>query len=69
MFLDEYAVEFFDDVHSEWEDPFLLFGLACGCYWYVIAIAKRGESFDWSPRERRRQLSPATTGGNPDHEG
>jgi uncharacterized DUF497 family protein len=40
VFYDDYAVEFFDDTHSEWEDRFLLLGLSaqlrivmvCHCY-------------------------------------
>lgn len=40
VFLDEFAVEFYDDEHSEWEDRFLLLGmsmrlrllLVCHCY-------------------------------------
>ena len=40
VFYDEYAVEFYDDEHSEWEDRFLLLGLSsrlhllliCHCY-------------------------------------
>lgn len=40
VFYDDYAVEFFDDEHSEWEDRFLLLGLSsfsrllmvCHCY-------------------------------------
>jgi len=28
VFYDEYAVEFYDDTHSEWEDRFLLLGLS-----------------------------------------
>ena len=28
VFLDDYAVEFYDDEHSEWEDRFLLLGLS-----------------------------------------
>jgi uncharacterized DUF497 family protein len=28
VFCDEHAVEFYDDVHSEWEDRFLLLGLS-----------------------------------------
>ena len=28
VFCDEYAVEFYDDMHSEWEDRFLLLGLS-----------------------------------------
>jgi len=28
VFYDEYAVEFYDDVHSEWEDRFLLLGMS-----------------------------------------
>lgn len=28
MFCDECAVEFYDDMHSEWEDRFLLLGLS-----------------------------------------
>jgi uncharacterized DUF497 family protein len=30
VFYDEYAVEFYDDRHSEWEDRFLLLGLSSG---------------------------------------
>ncbi|MBM4048497.1 MAG: BrnT family toxin [Planctomycetes bacterium] len=40
VFYDEFAVEFYDDEHSEWEDRFLLLGLSsrfrlllvCHCY-------------------------------------
>jgi len=40
VFYDDYAVEFYDDEHSEWEDRFLLLGLSakarlllvCHCY-------------------------------------
>jgi len=40
VFYDEFAVEFYDDEHSEWEDRFLLLGmsskrhllLVCHCY-------------------------------------
>ena len=40
VFYDEYAIEFYDDEHSEWEDRFLLLGLnsrlqlllVCHCY-------------------------------------
>jgi len=40
VFCDEYATEFYDDEHSEWEDRFLLLGLSsnlrllvvCHCY-------------------------------------
>jgi len=40
VFLDEHAIEFYDDEHSEWEDRFLLLGfstklrllLICHCY-------------------------------------
>lgn len=40
VFYDEYAVEFYDDEHSEWEERFLLLGLSsagrmllvCHCY-------------------------------------
>lgn len=40
VFLDELAIEFYDDEHSEWEDRFLLLGLSdrlhlllvCHCY-------------------------------------
>lgn len=40
VFCDEYATEFYDDTHSEWEDRFLLLGLSshlrlvmvCHCY-------------------------------------
>lgn len=40
VFLDEHAIEFYDDEHSEWEDRFLLLGLSnnlnllmvCHCY-------------------------------------
>ena len=40
VFYDEWAVEFYDDQHSEWEDRFLLLGvsaklrllLVCHCY-------------------------------------
>jgi len=40
VFYDEYAVEFYDDEHSEWEDRFLLLGMSsrlrllliCHCY-------------------------------------
>ena len=40
VFYDEFAVEFYDDKHSEWEDRFLLLGLSfrlrlllvCHCY-------------------------------------
>jgi uncharacterized DUF497 family protein len=28
VFFDEYAIEFYDDEHSEWEDRFLLLGLS-----------------------------------------
>ena len=28
VFFDDYAVEFYDDEHSEWEDRFLLLGLS-----------------------------------------
>ena len=28
VFYDEFAVEFYDDEHSEWEDRFLLLGLS-----------------------------------------
>jgi uncharacterized protein len=28
VFLDEHAVEFYDDEHAEWEDRFLLLGLS-----------------------------------------
>ena len=28
VFLDEYAVEFYDDEHSAWEDRFLLLGMS-----------------------------------------
>jgi len=28
VFYDEYAIEFYDDIHSEWEDRFLLLGLS-----------------------------------------
>jgi len=39
VFYDEYAVEFYNDTHSKWEDRFLL--LVCHCYReaeYVIRI-------------------------------
>lgn len=40
VFYDEYAIEFYDDEHSDWEDRFLLLGLSfhlrvllvCHCY-------------------------------------
>lgn len=40
VFYDDFAVEFYDDEHSEWEDRFLLLGLSaqlrlllvCHCY-------------------------------------
>ncbi|MFQ5629067.1 MAG: BrnT family toxin [bacterium] len=40
VFYDEFAIEFYDDAHSEWEDRFLLLGLSsklrllmvCHCY-------------------------------------
>lgn len=40
IFYDEFAIEFYDDEHSEWEDRFLLLGfsanlrllLTCFCY-------------------------------------
>ena len=40
VFYDDFAVEFYDDKHSEWEDRFLLLGLSsnlrivmvCHCY-------------------------------------
>ena len=40
VFYDDYAVEFYDDEHSDWEDRFLLLGmstrlhllLVCHCY-------------------------------------
>lgn len=40
IFYDEFAVEFYDDKHSEWEDRFLMLGLStnlklllvCHCY-------------------------------------
>jgi uncharacterized DUF497 family protein len=40
VFYDEWAIEFYDDEHSEWEDRFLLLGLSgnlrlllvCHCY-------------------------------------
>lgn len=40
VFYDEFAVEFYDDKHSEWEDRFLMLGLStqlklllvCHCY-------------------------------------
>lgn len=40
VFLDENAIEFYDDTHSEWEDRFLLLGVSsrlnllivCHCY-------------------------------------
>ena len=40
VFYDDFAIEFYDDTHSEWEDRFLLLGLSsnlrfllvCHCY-------------------------------------
>ena len=48
VFYDEFAVEFYDDEHSEWEDRFLLLGLSshrrlllvCHCYRESEAIIR-----------------------------
>jgi uncharacterized DUF497 family protein len=47
-FFDEYAVEFYDDEHADWEDRFLLLGLSsqlrlllvCHCYREAEAVIR-----------------------------
>lgn len=48
VFYDEFAVEFYDDEHSKWEDRFLLLGLSthlrlllvCHCYHESEAVIR-----------------------------
>jgi uncharacterized DUF497 family protein len=45
VFLDERAVEFYDDEHSEWEDRFLLLGLSGNLRLLLVCHCRRvGES-------------------------
>jgi hypothetical protein len=41
VFFDEYAVEFFDDAHSEWEDRFLLLGMSSQLKLLLICYCHR----------------------------
>ena len=43
VFYDEYAVEFYDDEHSEWEDRFLLLGLSSRLRLLLICHSYREE--------------------------
>ena len=43
VFYDEYAVEFYDDEHSEWEDRFLLLGLSSSLRLLLICHSYREE--------------------------
>ena len=42
VFFDDYAVEFYDDEHSEWEDRFLLLGLSSRLRLLLICHCSRG---------------------------
>lgn len=66
VFYDEYAVEFYDDEHSEWEDRFLLLGsssrlrllLVCHCYrepeGVIRIVSARKATLSESEHYRRR---------------
>ena len=65
VFFDEFAVEFYDDEHSAWEDRFLLLGLStqlrllmiCHCYRVsesVIRIISARKATDREARFYRR---------------
>lgn len=66
VFYDEYAVEFYDDEHSEWEDRFLLLGLSsrlrlllvCHCYrepeGIIRIVSARKATLSESEHYRRR---------------
>ena len=43
IFFDEHAVEFYDDVHSEWEDRFLLLGVSTKLRVLLVCHCLRGE--------------------------
>jgi uncharacterized DUF497 family protein len=43
VFLDENAIEFYDDEHSEWEDRFLLLGFSTKLKLLMICHCYRGE--------------------------
>ena len=43
VFLDENAIEFYDDEHSEWEDRFLLLGFSTKLRLLIICHCYRGE--------------------------
>lgn len=41
VFFDDYAVEFYDDEHSEWEDRFLLLGLSAKMRLLIVCHSYR----------------------------
>ncbi len=43
VFFDDYAVEFYDDEHSEWEDRFLLLGMSAGLRVLLICHCHRAD--------------------------
>lgn len=43
VFYDENAVEFYDDLHSEWEDRFLLLGISSKLRLLIICHCYRAE--------------------------
>ena len=43
VFLDENAIEFYDDEHSEWEDRFLLLGFSTKLRLLMICHCYRGD--------------------------
>ena len=43
VFLDERAVEFFDDIHAEWEDRFLLLGVSARLRLLLVCHCHREE--------------------------
>jgi uncharacterized DUF497 family protein len=44
VFYDESAVEFYDDVHSEWEDRFLLLGVSSKCHLLLVCHCYKEEN-------------------------
>jgi hypothetical protein len=68
VFFDENAVEFYDDVHSEWEDRFLLLGLSaktrmvlvCHCYRKSDAVIRIISARKATRNEQRLYTQGAT---------
>jgi len=62
VFYDENAIEFYDDIHSEWEDRFLMLGLSsrlrlllvCHCYREAEGIIRVVSARKATPSESRQ---------------